>query len=139
MPDSVLSLRNVALSLTANAGKVDIPHDNRSTCNGETMGWSPKKKKGAGPGGGQKTKKNSGGSLLMLMGGLRTGQRGTIHRQGRKDLTAMTKTSGPLSPLHMGVCSNSFHLIRQDRTGKCPDPLENCRRARLRLNRPTRN
>ncbi|WP_386680324.1 ABC transporter ATP-binding protein [Loktanella sp. R86503] len=99
MPDSVLSLRNVALSLDGNAGKVDILHDiTLDVASGETLGL-------VGPSGSGKS------SLLMLMGGLEQASAGTITAMG-KDLTAMNEDQlARFRRSHMGVVFQSFHLI----------------------------
>ncbi|UTH47448.1 ATP-binding cassette domain-containing protein [Loktanella salsilacus] len=99
MPDSVLSLRNVALSLDGNAGKVDILHDiSLDVASGETLGL-------VGPSGSGKS------SLLMLMGGLEQASAGTITAMG-KDLTAMNEDQlARFRRSHMGVVFQSFHLI----------------------------
>ncbi|MFQ3253659.1 MAG: putative ABC transport system ATP-binding protein [Loktanella salsilacus] len=99
MPDSVLSLRNVALSLDGNAGKVDILHDiSLDVASGETLGL-------VGPSGSGKS------SLLMLMGGLEHASAGTITAMG-EDLTAMNEDQlARFRRSHMGVVFQSFHLI----------------------------
>ncbi|WP_392337872.1 ABC transporter ATP-binding protein [Loktanella salsilacus] len=99
MPDSVLSLRNVALSLDGNAGKVDILHDiSLDVASGETLGL-------VGPSGSGKS------SLLMLMGGLEQASAGTITAMG-EDLTAMNEDQlARFRRSHMGVVFQSFHLI----------------------------
>ena len=99
MPDSVLSLRNVALSLDGNAGKVDILHDiSLDVASGETLGL-------VGPSGAGKS------SLLMLMGGLEQASAGTITAMG-EDLTAMNEDQlARFRRSHMGVVFQSFHLI----------------------------
>ena len=99
MPDSVLSLRNVALSLDGNAGKVDILHDiSLDVASGETLGL-------VGPSGSGKS------SLLMLMGGLEQASAGTITAMG-EDLTAMNEDQlARFRRSHMGVVYQSFHLI----------------------------
>jgi putative ABC transport system ATP-binding protein len=99
MPDSVLSLRNVALSLDGNAGKVDILHEiSLDVASGETLGL-------VGPSGSGKS------SLLMLMGGLEQATAGTITAMG-EDLTAMNEDQlARFRRSHMGVVFQSFHLI----------------------------
>jgi putative ABC transport system ATP-binding protein len=99
MPDSVLSLRNVALSLDGNAGKVDILHDiSLDVASGETLGL-------VGPSGSGKS------SLLMLMGGLEQASAGTITAMG-EDLTALNEDQlARFRRSHMGVVFQSFHLI----------------------------
>lgn len=99
MPDSVLSLRHVALSLDGNAGPVDILHDiSLDVVSGETLGL-------VGPSGSGKS------SLLMLMGGLEQASAGTITAMG-EDLTAMNEDQlARFRRSHMGVVFQSFHLI----------------------------
>jgi putative ABC transport system ATP-binding protein len=99
MPDSVLSLRHVALSLDGNAGPVDILHDiSLDVASGETLGL-------VGPSGSGKS------SLLMLMGGLEQASAGTITAMG-EDLTAMNEDQlAHFRRSHMGVVFQSFHLI----------------------------
>jgi putative ABC transport system ATP-binding protein len=99
MPDSVLSLRHVALSLDGNAGPVDILHDiSLDVASGETLGL-------VGPSGSGKS------SLLMLMGGLEQASAGTITAMG-EDLTAMNEDQlARFRRSHMGVVFQSFHLI----------------------------
>ncbi|GAA6187940.1 ATP-binding cassette domain-containing protein [Litorivita sp. NS0012-18] len=95
----VLSLSNVALSLTGNAGLVDILHSiTLDVHRGETLGL-------VGPSGSGKS------SLLMLMGGLERATGGTITALGH-DLTAMDEDAlARLRREHMGVVFQSFHLI----------------------------
>jgi putative ABC transport system ATP-binding protein len=99
MPDSVLSLRHVALSLDGNAGPVDILHDiSLDVASGETLGL-------VGPSGSGKS------SLLMLMGGLEQASAGTITAMG-EDLTAMNEDQlARFRRSHMRVVFQSFHLI----------------------------
>lgn len=99
MPDPVLSLRDVALSLDGNAGRVDILHDvSLDVGSGETLGL-------VGPSGSGKS------SLLMLMGGLEQASAGTITALGQ-DLTAMNEDQlARFRRSHMGVVFQSFHLI----------------------------
>jgi putative ABC transport system ATP-binding protein len=99
MPDSVLSLRHVALSLDGNAGPVDILHDiSLDVASGETLGL-------VGPSGSGKS------SLLMLMGGLEQATSGTITALG-ENLTVMSEDGLARFRRHnMGVVFQSFHLI----------------------------
>ena len=99
MTDSVLSLRNVALTLDGNAGPVDILHDiSLDVGSGETLGL-------VGPSGSGKS------SLLMLMGGLEQATAGSITAMG-EDLTAMNEDQlARFRRSHMGVVFQSFHLI----------------------------
>jgi len=95
----VLSLNDVALSLTGNAGVVDILHGiTLDVHRGETLGL-------VGPSGSGKS------SLLMLMGGLERATGGRITALGH-DLTAMNEDAlARLRREHMGVVFQSFHLI----------------------------
>ena len=99
MSDPVLSLKDAALSLDGNAGRVDILHDiTLDVERGETLGL-------IGPSGSGKS------SLLMLMGGLEQATGGTITALGH-DLTAMNEDALALFRRdHMGVVFQSFHLI----------------------------
>lgn len=99
MTDPVISLKNAALSLDGNAGRVDILHDiTLDVAKGETLGL-------VGPSGSGKS------SLLMLMGGLEQATGGTITALGH-DLTAMNEDDLARFRLeHMGVVFQSFHLI----------------------------
>ncbi|MEP2029552.1 MAG: ABC transporter ATP-binding protein [Paracoccaceae bacterium] len=99
MTETVISLRNAALSLDGNAGRVDILHGiTLDVARGETLGL-------VGPSGSGKS------SLLMLMGGLEQATGGTISALGH-DLTAMDEDALARFRLeHMGVVFQSFHLI----------------------------
>ncbi|MCF2905037.1 ABC transporter ATP-binding protein [Octadecabacter sp. CECT 8868] len=94
-----LSLSDVSLSLSGNAGTVDILHDISLTVpQGETLGL-------VGPSGSGKS------SLLMLMGGLETASDGTITALGT-DLTRMGEDAlARFRRDNMGVVFQSFHLI----------------------------
>lgn len=94
-----LSLTDVSLSLSGNAGQVDILHDISLTVKaGETLGL-------VGPSGSGKS------SLLMLMGGLETATSGTIAALGT-DITAMGEDDlARFRQRNMGVVFQSFHLI----------------------------
>ena len=99
MSDPVLSLKNAALSLDGNAGRVDILHGiTLDVARGETVGL-------VGPSGSGKS------SLLMLMGGLEQATGGSVMALGR-DLTALDEDAlARFRRDHMGVVFQSFHLI----------------------------
>ncbi|WP_147107209.1 ABC transporter ATP-binding protein [Tateyamaria sp. syn59] len=99
MSDPVLSLKNAALSLDGNAGRVDILHGiTLDVAKGETVGL-------VGPSGSGKS------SLLMIMGGLERATGGTVTALGQ-DLTAMNEDAlARFRRGHMGVVFQSFHLI----------------------------
>ena len=96
---SALSLKDVSLSLSGNAGVVDILYDiSLSVALGETLGL-------VGPSGSGKS------SLLMLMGGLETATGGEISALGTK-ITGMGEDALARFRLdNMGVVFQSFHLI----------------------------
>ena len=99
MTDPVLSLKDAALSLNGNAGRVDILHGiTLDVQPGETLGL-------IGPSGSGKS------SLLMLMGGLEQATGGSVLALGH-DLTAMGEDAlARFRRDHMGVVFQSFHLI----------------------------
>lgn len=99
MPDPVLSLKDVNLSLNGNAGRVEILHDiTLDVTRGETLAL-------VGPSGSGKS------SLLMLMGGLELATGGRVTALGR-DLTALNEDAlARFRRDHMGVVFQSFHLI----------------------------
>ena len=99
MSSPVFSLRDAALSLQGNAGRVDILHGiSMDVQAGETLGL-------VGPSGSGKS------SLLMLMGGLERATSGTVTALGR-DLTQMNEDElARFRRHHMGVVFQSFHLI----------------------------
>lgn len=99
MPDTVLTLKDVTLSLRSNAGLVEILHGiSLDVTKGETLGL-------IGPSGSGKS------SLLMIMGGLECATSGTVSALGR-DLTAMDEDAlARFRRDHMGVVFQSFHLI----------------------------
>ncbi|MEC3862703.1 ABC transporter ATP-binding protein [Mesobacterium sp. TK19101] len=99
MPDPVLSLKDVTLSLRGNAGMVGILHGITLDVNrGETLGL-------IGPSGSGKS------SLLMIMGGLERATSGSVQALGQ-DLTAMNEDAlARFRRDHMGVVFQSFHLI----------------------------
>ncbi|RYH02154.1 ABC transporter ATP-binding protein [Salipiger sp. IMCC34102] len=99
MPQPVLSLADVSLSLDGNAGPVDILHDiSLDVRAGETLGL-------IGPSGSGKS------SLLMLMGGL---EQATSGRITALDQPLSDMTEDQLARFrrdNMGVVFQSFHLI----------------------------
>jgi putative ABC transport system ATP-binding protein len=96
---SVLTLKDVTLSLNGNAGPVEILHEiSIDVASGETLGL-------IGPSGSGKS------SLLMVMGGLERATGGTVSALGQ-DLTAMDEDGlARFRRDHMGVVFQSFHLI----------------------------
>lgn len=99
MPDPVLSLQDVTLSLRGNAGDVEILHGiSLKVAKGQSLGL-------IGPSGSGKS------SLLMVMGGLERASSGTVSALGQ-DLTAMNEDGlARFRRDHMGVVFQSFHLI----------------------------
>ena len=99
MPDPVIALKDVTLSLRGNAGMVQILHGITLDVNrGETLGL-------IGPSGSGKS------SLLMVMGGLERATAGSVTALGQ-DLTAMNEDGlARFRRDHMGVVFQSFHLI----------------------------
>jgi len=99
MPNSLLSLNEVSLSLDGNAGRVNILHDiSLEVKERETLGL-------IGPSGSGKS------SLLMLMGGLENATSGRITAVGQS-LTEMNEDGlARFRREHMGVVFQSFHLI----------------------------
>lgn len=99
MPDPALALSAAGLTLSGNAGPVEVLRDiSLTVAAGETVGL-------VGPSGSGKS------SLLMLMGGLEQPSRGRITALGQ-DLTAMTADQlARFRRAHMGVVFQSFHLI----------------------------
>ncbi len=99
MTDTVLSLRDVALTLAGNAGPVDILRGiTLEVGRGETVGL-------IGPSGSGKS------SLLMLMGGLERATSGSVMALGQ-DLSAMDEDGlARFRRGNMGVVFQSFHLI----------------------------
>lgn len=99
MPDPVLSLDDVRLTLRSTAGPVEILRGiTLAVQQGETVGL-------VGPSGSGKS------SLLMLMGGLEPATDGRVHALGH-DLTAMGEDAlARFRRDHMGIVFQSFHLI----------------------------
>jgi putative ABC transport system ATP-binding protein len=99
MPSPVISLQDVALTLSGNAGPVNILRGiSLNVEKGETLGL-------VGPSGSGKS------SLLMLMGGLETATSGTVGALGQ-DLTTLGEDAlARFRRDHMGVVFQSFHLI----------------------------
>ena len=99
MPEPILSLQGVRLSLVGNAGIVDILRDiTLDVGRGETVGL-------VGPSGSGKS------SLLMLMGGLERATGGCVTALGH-DLTVMDEDAlARFRRGNMGVVFQSFHLI----------------------------
>ena len=95
----ILSLRDAALSLMGNAGRVEILRGvTLEVGRGETLGLT-------GPSGSGKS------SLLMLMGGLERATSGEVTALGR-DLGTMDEDAlARFRRDHMGVVFQSFHLI----------------------------
>lgn len=99
MSDPVLSLKDVALTLTSNAGPVDILHGiTLDVAEGSSLGL-------IGPSGSGKS------SLLMLMGGLERATGGSVTALGQ-DLTQLDEDAlARFRRFNMGVVFQSFHLI----------------------------
>ncbi len=99
MSDTVYTLKDAALSLDGNAGRVDILRDiTLEVYRGESLGL-------VGPSGSGKS------SLLMLMGGLEQATGGSVIALGH-DLSTMNEDAlARFRRAHMGVVFQSFHLI----------------------------
>ncbi|PSL20137.1 ABC transporter ATP-binding protein [Shimia abyssi] len=96
---SILSLKDAALALDSNAGRVEILHGiSLEVQKGETLAL-------VGPSGSGKS------SLLMLMGGLERATGGQINALG-KDLSTMSEDAlARFRRENMGVVFQNFHLI----------------------------
>jgi len=95
----ILSLKDVYLKLSGNAGPVDILHNiTLDVMRGETLGL-------VGPSGSGKS------SLLMLMGGLEQATSGTIYALGQNLSVLNEDALAKFRLNHMGVVFQSFHLI----------------------------
>jgi putative ABC transport system ATP-binding protein len=99
MTAPIVSADQLCLSLTGNAGKIDILHNiDLNVRSGETLAL-------IGPSGSGKS------SLLMLIGGLERASGGQINVLGH-DLNTMTEDQlARFRRHHMGVVFQSFHLI----------------------------
>ena len=99
MPAPVITLQDVALTLSGNAGPVNILRGiSLEVEKGETLGL-------VGPSGSGKS------SLLMLMGGLESATAGTVTALGR-NLTVLGEDAlARFRRGHMGIVFQSFHLI----------------------------
>ena len=99
MAETILALKDVALTLAGNAGMVEILRGiTLNVARGETVGL-------VGPSGSGKS------SLLMVMGGLERASKGEVTALGA-DLTAMNEDGlARFRRGNMGVVFQSFHLI----------------------------
>lgn len=99
MPEPILSLKDVTLTLEGNAGPVEILHDiSLDVENGTSLGL-------IGPSGSGKS------SLLMVMGGLERATTGTVTCMGQ-NLGPMTEDAlAQFRQGTVGVVFQSFHLI----------------------------
>lgn len=99
MTSPVISLTDTTLTLSGNAGQVNILRGiSISVAKGETLGL-------VGPSGSGKS------SLLMVLGGLESATSGSVLVMGQ-DLSAMNEDQLALFRRdHMGVVFQSFHLI----------------------------
>lgn len=99
MADMIISLKDVELSLSGNAGLVEILQGiSLDVAKGETVGL-------IGPSGSGKS------SLLMLLAGLEQSTSGSVSVHGH-DLNQLDENAlARLRRAHMGVVFQSFHLI----------------------------
>jgi len=99
MADTIISLKDVRLSLVGNTGSVDILRGiTLEVAKGETVGL-------VGPSGSGKS------SLLMLLGGLERASSGLVRVAGR-DLKTMDEDAlARFRRKNMGIVFQSFHLI----------------------------
>jgi putative ABC transport system ATP-binding protein len=99
MTDTVISLKDIGLSLDGNAGRVDILRGiTLDVARGETVGL-------VGPSGSGKS------SLLMLLGGLEQATAGSLSVLNH-NLTDMNEDAlARFRRDHMGIVFQSFHLI----------------------------
>ena len=97
--DPILSIKDVSLSLTGNAGPINILHNiSFDVADGEILGL-------IGPSGSGKS------SLLMILGGLERATSGTVLALGQ-DLTPMDEDAlARFRRGNVGVVFQSFHLI----------------------------
>jgi putative ABC transport system ATP-binding protein len=99
MAEAVLSLKDAQLTLSGNAGAVEILRGiSLDVARGETLGL-------VGPSGSGKS------SLLMLMGGLERATGGQVQALGQELTTMNEDALARLRLSHMGVVFQSFHLI----------------------------
>lgn len=99
MPDPIIALKDVTLSLDGNAGVIDILKGiSFDVLRGESLGLT-------GASGSGKS------SLLMVLGGLERASSGQVAVLGQ-DLTSMNEDAlARFRRQHMGVVFQSFHLI----------------------------
>lgn len=99
MSHPILSMRDVCLTLTGNAGPVEILKDvNLDVPAGETLGL-------VGPSGSGKS------SMLMLIGGLEKATGGAVEVHGRNLGDLSEDSLAEFRRVHVGVVFQSFHLI----------------------------
>ncbi|KAB7615326.1 ABC transporter ATP-binding protein [Amylibacter sp. SFDW26] len=99
MGNPILSLKDACLTLSGNAGSIDILHNiTLDVAQGETLAL-------VGPSGSGKS------SLLMLMGGLEQATGGTIYALGQNLSILNEDALAKFRLNHMGVVFQSFHLI----------------------------